>query len=115
MLAVMKAGGAFVPLDPSHPAERLRGQCNSVRARLILCSRHLLQKLAEVSDTLLPVDDATVAESEPVYPEENLDGIPACSTTNAAYIIFTSGSTGKPKVRISICLRQDVRDTDLCF
>ncbi|KAK4224364.1 putative peptide synthase [Podospora fimiseda] len=95
MLAVLKAGGAFVPLDPSHPVERLRGLCESVRATMILCSRHHAEMLAGVGlATVLPVDDATINESE-----ESTDIVPndVTSSSNAAYVIFTSGSTGKPK------------------
>jgi non-ribosomal peptide synthetase component F len=99
MLAVLRAGGAFVPLDPSHPVERLRGLCESVGAKLMLCSRHLVEMLSEVLDTVLPVDDATVAESaQAEEPEGSAMSMPTVSSTNAAYVIFTSGSTGKPKV-----------------
>lgn len=100
MLAVLKAGAAFVPLDPSHPVERLRGLCDSVNAHLVLCSRHLVPLLTGVADQILPVDSATVAEPTglPVSP------LPPVSSTNAAYVIFTSGSTGKPKVSSPIAM-----------
>jgi non-ribosomal peptide synthetase component F len=92
MLAVLKAGGAFVPLDPSHPVERLRGLCESVKAKLVLCAEHLVEKLAGVVDIVLPVHDRTLAECAAA----NLESTVSC--TNPAYVIFTSGSTGKPKV-----------------
>lgn len=100
MIAVLKAGGAFVPLDPSHPVERLRGLCQSVGARLVLCSGHLVEMLASVVDTVLPVDDSTLAETTPAEHGETTADIPTpcASSTNPAYVIFTSGSTGKPKV-----------------
>lgn len=94
MLAVLKAGGAFVPLDPSHPVERLRGLCSSVGASTVLCSRQHLEMVAEVGlSTVLPVDDATIAEC----PNLQDARYGSTSSTNAAYVIFTSGSTGKPK------------------
>ncbi|KAK4157425.1 non-ribosomal peptide synthetase [Chaetomidium leptoderma] len=93
MLAVLRAGGAFVPLDPSHPVERLRGLCDSVGAQLLLCSGHLVQTLAGVVETVLPVDDSTITDSDGI----NAVSLPVTSGTNAAYVIFTSGSTGKPK------------------
>jgi non-ribosomal peptide synthetase component F len=100
MLAVLRAGGAFVPLDPSHPVERLRGLCESVRAKLVLCSSHLVQMLTGVVDTVLPVDDSTLAASPVAEAEESAQDAPAVASTNPAYVIFTSGSTGKPKVGI---------------
>lgn len=97
MLAVLKAGGAFVPLDPSHPVERLRGLCDSLDARLILCSGHLHQLVSGVVDTVLPVNDSSIkVESEPTP-----ISLPTASSTNTAYVIFTSGSTGKPKVSLT--------------
>jgi acyl-coenzyme A synthetase/AMP-(fatty) acid ligase len=53
--------------------------------------------LAEVLDTVLPVDDVTVGESTQ-EPENSDIRAHGASSTNVAYVIFTSGSTGKPKV-----------------
>ncbi|KAK4184411.1 non-ribosomal peptide synthetase [Podospora australis] len=94
MVAVMKAGGAFVPLDPSHPVERIRSLCESVGARLLLCSPRHQSMLAEVLPTVLPIDDQTLSLSD--NKAHNVD-LPKVSPSNTAYIIFTSGSTGKPK------------------
>ena len=95
MLAVLKAGGAFVPLDASHPVERLAGLCETLGATIMLCSPRLVDTLSAVTQTVLAVDDSAL-----------IDGvIDSCvptkvdvSSNNAAYVIFTSGSTGKPKV-----------------
>lgn len=96
MIAVSKAGGAFVPLDPSHPIPRLQGLAKTVEASVLLCSRRHATMLAPVTDTILPID------------WEFIDRLPAslntahhtgrCKPSNAAYLIFTSGSTGTPKV-----------------
>lgn len=96
VLAILRAGGAFVPLDASHPVERLRGLCESVGAKLMLCAGHIAEKVAGVVDTVLPLDENTIAEA----PEGGSVTMPSVSPNNAAYIIFTSGSTGQPKVRI---------------
>ncbi|KAK3360589.1 non-ribosomal peptide synthetase [Lasiosphaeria hispida] len=93
MLSVLKAGGAFVPLDPAHPVGRLRGLCKSVNAKLVLCSREHIQMLAGVVEQTLAVDDMTVMGAEEL---SNTD-TPAVSVANTAYVIFTSGSTGAPK------------------
>ncbi len=98
MLAVLRAGGAFVPMDPSHPADRLRGLCESVGAKLMLCSSHLAHLLAGVVDTVLPVGDGVAAELTQTEPRAKQRSAPSTSSSNAAYVIFTSGSTGTPKV-----------------
>ncbi|KAK3290246.1 uncharacterized protein B0H64DRAFT_452780 [Chaetomium fimeti] len=97
MLAVLRAGGAFVPLDPSHPFERLRGLCDSVGAKLVLCSSHLAPGLVGVVDKVLPVNDNTIAEATTAESAEGSTSRSSVNSTNAAYVIFTSGSTGKPK------------------
>lgn len=97
MLAVFKAGGAFVPLDPSHPTPRLQDLAKTVDGSILLCSRRHASLLAPVAETVIPVD------------WEFIDRLPAtlnaadhtrrCKPSNAAYLLFTSGSTGTPKVR----------------
>lgn len=64
----------------------------------MLCSRHLVQTLSVVLDTVVPVDDATVTESARAEPQGSAMSMTTASPNNAAYVIFTSGSTGKPKV-----------------
>ena len=92
MMAVMKAGGVFVPLDPSHPKERLKGLIQGIGAGLLLCSekhasllRDTLDEIVVVSQSSLRVvssTDSTLLEANP---------------KNGVYVMFTSGSTGKPK------------------
>lgn len=94
MLAVMKAGGAFVPLDPSHPIPRLRALARSVDARLLLCSRHHAGLLDGVSELVLPIDDDAINQ----LPISQSTPISQAKSNNAAYLMFTSGSTGEPKV-----------------
>jgi non-ribosomal peptide synthetase component F len=96
MLAVMKAGGAFVPLDPSHPIPRLRALARSVDAKLLLCSRCHVGLLSTVSDMVLPVDDDLISQ----LPVSQSTKIGLAKSSNAAYLMFTSGSTGEPKVPI---------------
>ena len=78
ILAVLKAGGAYLPLDPDHPRERREYQLNEARAR-ILITRPFLEELEEEGEaTDISPDSGVTAE-------------------NLAYVLFTSGSTGRPK------------------
>jgi amino acid adenylation domain-containing protein len=94
MLAVIKAGGAFILLDPSHPVEYLQGVCRDARAPFVLSSkrnRRLASKLASrsvVIDTDWKLTDSRTLSSVPN---------PTVSPTNSIYAVFTAGSTGAPK------------------
>ncbi|KAM0438114.1 hypothetical protein ACHAQK_006845 [Fusarium lateritium] len=93
MLAVLKAGAAFVPVDPSHPPERINFLIHNVDAKLVLCSPSLVEKFAGTEIPIFAVDHETVS-SLPASPTSHSVQV---QTHNAAYIIFTSGTTGLPK------------------
>ncbi|PYI01521.1 nonribosomal peptide synthase [Aspergillus sclerotiicarbonarius CBS 121057] len=95
MLAVLKAGGAFVPLDPAHPSARLREIVGQVDAPVVLTTAKYHGLFADFSVKAMIVDAETIQE----HATRNLDCIPASASNpeNLAYVIFTSGSTGKPK------------------
>ncbi|MDX1695931.1 MAG: amino acid adenylation domain-containing protein, partial [Ketobacteraceae bacterium] len=90
---VLKAGGAYIPMDAAYPAERLQYMVEDSSAPVILTQ----QKVAEV----IPATDAVVCvidqDSSPVneQPVNNLQTVP--SPQDQIYVIYTSGSTGKPK------------------
>ncbi|HVR99815.1 MAG TPA: amino acid adenylation domain-containing protein [Thermoanaerobaculia bacterium] len=93
MLGILEAGGAYLPLDPDYPAERLAGMLEDARVHLILGQPDLLAALPE------RVRDA-VALTVPLEAEpEEVDGpAPAGPLPEGlAYVMFTSGSTGRPK------------------
>jgi amino acid adenylation domain-containing protein len=89
MLAVLKAGAAYVPLDPAYPLDRLAFMLEDTRAKLVLTTDALRTSLppcrALCMETLALASQATHA--------------PACLATpdDIAYVIYTSGSTGRPK------------------
>lgn len=93
MLAVLKAGAAFVPVDPGHPPERISFLINNIDAKLILCSPSLVDKFANMDIPALAVSQETVSSlfASPTSPSVEVQ------TQNAAYVIFTSGTTGVPK------------------
>ena len=96
MLGVMKAGGAFVPLDPSHPTSRLQRLIESVKASVVLCSQHRADTLRPIVNTVIPLCDATLEGLS--APADGVHLASGVTSQNAAYVLFTSGSTGEPKV-----------------
>ncbi|KAF2119371.1 hypothetical protein BDV96DRAFT_486547 [Lophiotrema nucula] len=92
MLAVMKAGAAFVPLDFEAPILRLREIVGDVNAKLILCASQYEQLCQSIPCKTLVVDrNATERQPGRLYT------LPYVQSDTPAYVIFTSGSTGKPK------------------
>lgn len=93
LLAVLKAGGAYLPLDPSYPRERLSFMLEDARAEVLLTQERLLRTLPASKLAAVCLD--TVAPELACGGEENLQV--ATAPENLAYLIYTSGSTGRPK------------------
>ncbi|MDU0153719.1 non-ribosomal peptide synthetase/type I polyketide synthase [Bacillus cabrialesii] len=90
ILAVLKSGGAYVPIDPKYPEDRIQYMLSDSRAEIVLTQRCLLDQL--------PYDgDVVLLDAENSYHEDrsNLDLF--SNTHDLAYMIYTSGSTGNPK------------------
>ncbi|KAJ5413636.1 hypothetical protein N7509_000263 [Penicillium cosmopolitanum] len=95
VLGVLKAGGAFVFLDPRHPVERLRQMCRTVNAKLLLASlsqRHLAQRVCPDLTTQI-LNEGLLATTNLGETSLNVKVQPH----HPAYAAFTSGSTGIPK------------------
>ncbi|HEV8583000.1 MAG TPA: amino acid adenylation domain-containing protein [Thermoanaerobaculia bacterium] len=92
LLAVLKAGGAYAPLDPNYPQQRVLLMLETARARVLVTRRHLAEALGETGAETVLFDAGW--EEEPV--EESIER-PAVLPDNLGYVIFTSGSTGVPK------------------
>ncbi|MBT2417102.1 amino acid adenylation domain-containing protein, partial [Streptomyces sp. ISL-24] len=95
LLAVLKAGGGYVPLDPSYPADRLAFMVTDSGADLVVTDRECATALPPTDATLLLLDDPAEAAdiaSRPVSAPEV-----TVHPDNLAHVIYTSGSTGRPK------------------
>ena len=91
ILAVLKAGGACVPLDPSYPAQRHSHALKETGLRVLLTQKRLREQVPPCDAEVVCVDDeeAYSGTAEPVSSGLRAD--------NLAFVIYTSGSTGKPK------------------
>jgi amino acid adenylation domain-containing protein len=110
MLGILKAGGGYLPLDPSYPQERLAFMLNDSGARFLVTQPALTKLIEKHGAQIVPIDSAF--KSLTGQREGNLPDSPAA--TDLANLIYTSGSTGLPK---GVCIPHRgivrlVRDTD---
>jgi amino acid adenylation domain-containing protein len=114
LLGVLKAGGCYVPLDPTYPPERLHLMLADSGAQVVVTRRtavealdlrHLRQVLADDADDADDADGAGEDAASPASPPQARQPSPAApasaarpaSSRDLAYLIYTSGSTGRPK------------------
>lgn len=114
-LAVIISGGAYLPIDPNYPDDRIQYMLADSQAQVLLCQRKLLPKAGDYSGTVIFIDDldwlrgipeggavdgALLVQNAERFPEVSLP-VPGSWQKNTAddliYMIYTSGSTGKPK------------------
>ena len=99
LLGIWKAGGAYLPLDPDYPAQRLTFMLSDANAEVVITTAELADRVNTTAQTVVldehgtnqaikAYDDKTIADAERLVP---------LSPESLAYIIYTSGSTGKPK------------------
>jgi natural product biosynthesis luciferase-like monooxygenase protein len=92
MLAILKAGAAYVPLDPDYPKDRLAYMVEDARLSAILSQSAYQSFLPEASIPVITLDRARAFEGEIVSNPQT-----KVRPEDLAYVIYTSGSTGKPK------------------
>ncbi|WP_187434276.1 non-ribosomal peptide synthetase [Paenibacillus methanolicus] len=90
LLAVLKSGGAYVPIDPEFPEARIRHMIEDSGAELLVAHRELASTVA--------FDGACILLDDPdAYAADGADPEAMSGADDLAYVIYTSGSTGKPK------------------
>ena len=91
ILGIIKAGGAYLALDPEYPSERITWMLQDAKPSVILSQKYLQEQLPNHSATVICLDsegdDVTCRDNSQIAPTRN----------NTVYTIYTSGSTGKPK------------------
>jgi len=90
LLGILKAGAAYVPLDPTYPSERLAFMVEDAQVHALLTTRHLAAGFHATKTRVLLVEEIAPGERD-----ENAHS--EATPENLAYVIYTSGSTGKPK------------------
>lgn len=90
VLAILKAGGAFLPIDSELPQERISYMLSDSGAKVLIISPRLENKCSELKMTVIKADSQLTLPSETVLSTE-------CDPNSLAYVIYTSGSTGQPK------------------
>ncbi len=99
LLAVVKAGAAYLPVEPSHPAPRTAASLADAAATLLLTTTGAATGLPDAPARLV-VDDpdtATLLATLPDAPVTDDERVAPAHPDHPAYVIFTSGSTGRPK------------------
>jgi amino acid adenylation domain-containing protein len=93
LLGTLKSGGAYVPMDPSYPQERLAFMLEDAQAPVLLTREKFLEDLPAYAGHVVCLDK----DSEAIASGSEENPISNITPDSAAYVIYTSGSTGKPK------------------
>ncbi|WP_122314588.1 non-ribosomal peptide synthetase [Pseudomonas cichorii] len=92
MLAILKAGAAYVPVDPAHPRERLAYLLSDSQPVVVLVQSNLVGRLPSLDLPLIELDGSDWGQGAHANPR-----VANLHSNNLVYVIYTSGSTGQPK------------------
>ncbi|KAI4171223.1 MAG: hypothetical protein LQ343_004429 [Gyalolechia ehrenbergii] len=95
ILAIMKAGGAFVPLLPTFPKSRIEDIMSSVKAKMVVTSQQYRSLFAKMGTKVVEVSAQTAYTR--LGDKTNDIRLPTVGPQDTVFVLFTSGSTGKPK------------------
>ncbi len=93
LLGILKVGGAYLPLDPAYPSERLGFIVEETQVPLLLTQKHLVEELPQRGVPVVCLD----TDWEEIARESTEPPVSEVTPQNLAYVMYTSGSTGKPK------------------
>ncbi|SVD41124.1 uncharacterized protein METZ01_LOCUS393978, partial [marine metagenome] len=97
ILGTLKAGAAYVPIDPSYPKERIHYILEDTKAPILLTQTHLGESLKEATNKT-DLNLVTISLDDYPFKDEQTSNLESHSqSTDLAYVIYTSGTTGKPK------------------
>jgi aspartate racemase len=91
LLAITKAGGAYLPIDPRYPDERIAYLATDSRMEILLAEYDVRDRLPHFRGRIVPLDWSVLGQ----YTNENFPV--AVTSDSLAYVLYTSGSTGRPK------------------
>lgn len=98
ILAILKAGGVYAPLDAGLPTSRLQYMCLDLDLKILLTQKPLRSRFTFANELeFVELDDESFYHQLTNYAGTNLTLLPGQKMSDAAYVIYTSGSTGKPK------------------
>ncbi|MEI5640043.1 MULTISPECIES: non-ribosomal peptide synthetase/type I polyketide synthase [unclassified Pseudoalteromonas] len=104
ILGILKAGAAYVPLDPDYPQSRLNYMFEDAALQVVLSQSHLQDVLTDFQGTIITLDNignSDVGETSHLFSQYSTANISTAAVNlkpkNLAYVIYTSGSTGQPK------------------
>ncbi len=96
LLGILKAGGTYLPLDPTYPTDRLQFMLEDARPYILLTQSHLAHLFLSCMSKVVHLDEIW-RKTPPFTDREKLHPASIAKPENVAYVIYTSGSTGKPK------------------
>jgi amino acid adenylation domain-containing protein/non-ribosomal peptide synthase protein (TIGR01720 family) len=94
LLAIIKAGAVYVPIDPTLPTARMVAMARRADCRLVLTDPAMRIATPDIGIRMIPIDDL-MADARRF--SDHKSGVDRCQATEVAYVIFTSGSTGEPR------------------
>ena len=98
ILGVLKAGAAYVPMDPEHPDDRIKYILNDTNTDIVITNGIYKKRINTINNNInpIPVDDKSFIKNLTKYNNTN-PGAVNLTSNNLAYVIYTSGTAGQPK------------------
>ncbi|MEM9243524.1 MAG: AMP-binding protein, partial [Pseudomonadota bacterium] len=98
ILAVLKSGGTYVPIDPGYPDKRIEFILKDTQINMLLTQRHLKKRLDKIADHIGIKSPSILVDDDITYHNQSVNSLSLkTKATDLAYIIYTSGTTGQPK------------------